>query len=321
MVFKETETSELKRILNDSFERVLNAFLNTMDGVIYIGVEDDGTVIGIDNIDEMQKKIADIITTQIIPNAQDVTQIGTLYVDGKNIVSVQVKKGNALYYIKKYGRSSQGCYMRVGTTCRSMTEEQIEQRMIASLPQKSIVDKPSLRTDLTFLLLKTYLTEKSVHVDDESLKRNFNLITADRKYNMLAELLADNNLYSIKVAVFKGKDKSVFLKRNEYGNTCLIHALKQVISYCDALNGTYVDVSVRPRREKRMFSQEAFEEAWINACVHNKWIDGVPPAVYIFEDRMEIVSYGGIPKELTKEQFLQGQTSPVNNELMRIFLQ
>lgn len=126
---------------------------------------------------------------------------------------------------------------------------------------------------------------------------------------------------SIKVAVFKGKDKSEFVKRNEYGYTCPIESLEKVINYCDALNETFIDVSVRPRREQRLFSSEAFKEAWINACVHNKWAEELAPAVYWFEDRMEIVSYGGIPKNLTKEEFLSGKTEPVNKELMKIFLQ
>jgi len=321
MKFQETEKTELKRILNDGFEKALVAFLNSFDGVIYIGVEDDGTVVGVKDLDDELKRIADIVTSQILPAPQDLVEIGSLYVDGKNVVCVRVKKGDKLYYIKKYGRSAQGCFIRVGTSSRSMTEEQIEKGMLGSLPQQSLVDKPVLRKDFSFLFLKTYLTERGIHVDDESLKRNFNLVTADGRYNMLAELLADNNYISIKVAVFQGKDKSVFLKRNEYGNTCLIHALKQVISYCEAINDTYVDVSVRPRMERKKFSGEAFEEAWVNACVHNKWIEGIPPAVYIFEDRLEIVSYGGIPKGLTKEDFLAGKTAPVNKELMNIFLQ
>lgn len=58
MKFCETETTELKRVLNDSVEKALNAFLNTMNGIIYIGVEDDGSVIGVDNVDETLKKIA-----------------------------------------------------------------------------------------------------------------------------------------------------------------------------------------------------------------------------------------------------------------------
>ena len=137
----------------------------------------------------------------------------------------------------------------------------------------------------------------------------------------MAELLADENMESIKIAVFKGKTKAYFLKRNEYGNTCLISALEKVTRYAEALNETYVDVSVRPRREKHLFNIEAFKEAWINACVHYKWTDGIPPAVYWFDDRLEIISYGGIPKGLTKEGFLSGETQPVNAELMKIFLQ
>ena len=49
--------------------------------------------------------------------------------------------------------------------------------------------------------------------------------------------------------------------------------------------------------------------------------DGVPPAIYWYEDRVEIISYGGIPKGLTKEQFLNRKTKPVDKELMDIFLQ
>ncbi len=126
MKFQETETTELKRILNDALPKEIVAFLNSFDGTIYIGVEDDGKVIGVENLDETQKKIADIITTQILPNPQEFITLGTQYIDGKNVVVINVRKGKALYYIKKYGRSASGCYIRVGTSCRSMTEEQLK---------------------------------------------------------------------------------------------------------------------------------------------------------------------------------------------------
>lgn len=96
---------------------------------------------------------------------------------------------------------------------------------------------------------------------------------------------------------------------------------EKVINYCDALNETFIDVSVRPRKEYKLFNTEAFKEAWINACVHNKCSEGLSPAVYWFDDRLEIVSYGGIPENLTKMEFLQGKTEPVNKDLMNIFLQ
>ena len=323
MLFQETERTELKKILNDTLQKEIVAFLNSFDGAIYIGVDDDGTVIGVDNIDDTQKRIADIITTQILPNPQAFVELGTKYVDGKNVIEIKVSKGKALYYIKKYGRSAAGCFIRVGTSCRSMTEEQIEEKYAetVSIPEKSIRDIPVLRDNYTFNKLKQYLVSHGIHINEESFYKNFGLITADGKFNILADILADENMNSIKVAVFKGTDKSVFVKRNEYGFTCLIESLEKVINYCDALNETFIDVSVRPRKEQRLFNSEAFKEAWINACVHNKWSEELSPAVYWFDDRLEIVSYGGIPKNLTKEEFLSGKTEPVNKDLMKIFLQ
>lgn len=323
MLFQETERTELKKILNDTLQKEIVAFLNSFDGVIYIGVDDDGTVIGVDNIDDTQKRIADIITTQILPNPQAFVELGTKYVDGKNVIELKVSKGKALYYIKKYGRSAAGCFIRVGTSCRSMTEEQIEERYAetVSISEKSIRDIPVLRDNYTFNKLKQYLVSHGIHINEESFYKNFGLITTDGKFNILADILADENMNSIKVAVFKGTDKSVFVKRNEYGFTCLIESLEKVINYCDALNETFIDVSVRPRKEQRLFNSEAFKEAWINACVHNKWSEELSPAVYWFDDRLEIVSYGGIPKNLTKEEFLSGKTEPVNKDLMKIFLQ
>lgn len=298
---------------------------NTHDGVIHIGVEDNGEVCGVDisNLDNTMKKIADIIATAILPNPQELINVVAKYEAGKYVIDVTVKKGNALYYINKYGRSSKGCYIRVGTSCRSMTEEQIEKvyKSYITLPDTRMKDVKVLRKDYTFSKLKNYLLSNDIKYNEATFPENFNLITADGKYNLIADLLADENLTSIKIAVFKGKDKSKFLKRNEYGNTCLIHSLKQVLDYCEALNDTYVDLSVSPRREKNMFNFEVVKEAWVNACVHNRWVDGTPPAIYWFEDRMEIISYGGIPKGLTKEQFLKGKTKPVNKELMDIFLQ
>ena len=51
MLFQETERTELKRVFNDSLPKEIVAFLNSFDGTVYIGVEDDGTVVGVNNLD------------------------------------------------------------------------------------------------------------------------------------------------------------------------------------------------------------------------------------------------------------------------------
>ena len=92
----------------------------------------------------MLKRIADVITTQILPNPQDLIELGTKFVDGKQVIEIKVAKGKALYYIKKYGRSANGCYIRIGTSNRSMTEEQIERNYAEYLA----VPKPTLTTEI-----------------------------------------------------------------------------------------------------------------------------------------------------------------------------
>lgn len=66
------------------------------------------------------QEITDIITTKILPNPQDLINYSARLVDDKTIIEIKVKKGTSLYYIKKYGSSATGCYVRMGTTVRSM---------------------------------------------------------------------------------------------------------------------------------------------------------------------------------------------------------
>ena len=209
---------------------------------------------------------------------------------------------------------SVSCFERIGTSSRGMTPDQIAKRYVESLSivKKKMVDIACNRTDLTFTKFKTYLEVRNIHSNESKFEENFNLKTPEGKYNLIAVLLADENTTSIKVAIFKGTDKSNYLKRNEYGFTCLLYANEQVSEYCLSLNETYVDTSTLVRSERKMFDEGAFKEAWINAVVHNKWVEGIPPAVYWYDDRLEIVSYGTIPSGMTKDDFLSGKTHPVN---------
>jgi len=130
MKYIETEQMELKRIYNESFEKEVVSFLNTNGGIIYLGVNDDGTIHGISDLDETMKKIANVIVNNILPNPQDLISIVAKLEEDKWIIEVKISKGSDLYYISKYGRSSKGCYVRIGTSCCSMTEEQIEKIFI-----------------------------------------------------------------------------------------------------------------------------------------------------------------------------------------------
>ena len=67
----ESETIELKEKYTDTITKEIISFLNGAVGSIIIGVKDEGMVVGVDKVDEILRKISDIITTKIEPNPQN----------------------------------------------------------------------------------------------------------------------------------------------------------------------------------------------------------------------------------------------------------
>ncbi|MBQ3657917.1 MAG: putative DNA binding domain-containing protein [Bacteroidales bacterium] len=322
MTFAETEKTELKQKLTETILKEIVAFLNTDGGTVYIGVNDDGSVYGVDNLDDTLKKIADILEMQILPDPRNFVELGTKYIEQKHVIELKIQKGESLYYIKKYGRSSQGCFVRVGSTSRSMTEQQITITHNKYLDSAvKITEIESRITAPTFQYLKLLLTEKGFTINETTFAENFHLLTQNGKFNKMAELLADKNEVSIKAVRFKGKSKADGISvRNEYGEKCLVVAMKQAFDYCaDVINETRTSFRNGERINTPLFDKTAFREVWFNACLHNNWADGTPPAIYIFTDRIEIISTGGLPTNLSKEDFFRGVSKPVNEELAKLF--
>ena len=319
MKYLETEKIELKSNLNHTFEKEVVAFLNSHDGVIYVGVENDGSICGVQNLDEAMKKISDIISTSIMPNPQELVKVRAVYVESKFIIEIEVKKGNALYYINKYGRSSKGCYIRVGTSCRSMTEEQIENSFKLSVSRSDIlIESVSIYKPITFKQLKIYYESMDLHLNNDNFLSNLNLINKNGEFNKLAELLSDMNHIGFFYARFKGKDKSCYSETIDYGNQCIITTMERIIDRLEAENIGRSDITSAKRIDKRLVDMECLREAVCNAVAHNDWENSRVPIVYRFEDRFEIISYGGLPSGQTKEDFLKGISKPRSESLMRI---
>ena len=127
--YYETQTMELKEKYTDSIVKEIVSFLNSDGGTLIVGIKDDGTVVGVDKLDETLRKISDVITTQIEPNPQDEITTEVRFDEKKALIVLNISKGGRnIYCQKKYGFSSNGCTIRIGTTCKEMTSEQIKIR-------------------------------------------------------------------------------------------------------------------------------------------------------------------------------------------------
>ena len=186
MKWMESEQLECKERYTDSMAREIVSFLNASGGTIVIGVKDDGTLVGVDKVDETLRKLSDVITMQIEPNPQDEIRTELKFEDGKTLILIHIDKGNKnIYCQKKYGFSSTGCSIRVGTTCREMTPEQIKIRYERNyFDTEYMLKKRSSLADLSFRELKIYYADKGFHLDDVSFETNLNLRNPQGEYNL-----------------------------------------------------------------------------------------------------------------------------------------
>ena len=322
----ENHNTELKETLNDSLLKEIVSFLNSFDGKIYIGISKDRKVVGVsDNndktaLDDMLIKLSDIVTDQISPRCVDFVNIKHIVLNNKDVIEIEVLKGKEFYYIKKYGMSERGCFIREGTTAKPLTSEEIKRRYIATLliPEPTITKMRADRQKLTFDVFKIYLGERKIKYVESSFAETFNLLTPNGEYNEMAWLLSDQFDFSIKVARFKG-DGGDLVMRKEFGNGCLFKIYYEVKSYMQSqINNprTYFDHG--QRRDEYLYDEEAFVEAWKNAILHNNYAEKHYPAIYLYDDHLEVFSNGNPLKNVSLEEFLRGKSVPINDDLMRL---
>lgn len=311
----ESEILEFKKSTSELTEGIisLSAMLNKHnEGTVYFGVKNNGDVVGQKDLNEntlrdISRKIAEGIKPQIIPS------ISLELIDDKTIIKVYAKGNNVPY--SAFGKY----YSRSFDEDRSLSPEMLKSLINREGEPDYIINKVSSNQNLTFKKLKELYLLNDIKINNDKFEENLGLFTNDNKYNYMAELLADKNDISIKVVTFAGKDKSVMLKRTEYGGKCLLLSVNNVLEYMESINETKVKVGGLQRIEEDYFDFNSFKEAWLNACVHTKWSEEIPPAVYIYDDRIEIVSNGGLPSALSKKDFFAGVSKPVNKKLLKIF--
>ena len=92
MIFQESETVELKSIVVDDIKKEIIAFANCEGGKLYIGVQDDGTIIGVEDPDGTDLQISNMVRDAIKPDLTMFLPYETVKESEKQIV-VDVQQG------------------------------------------------------------------------------------------------------------------------------------------------------------------------------------------------------------------------------------
>lgn len=320
MSIKENNRIELKRELTKDLEQEAIAFLNYHEGgFIYVGIDNNGTIFGVQDADGDMLKIKDRLKNNILPSVMGLFDVVSEKREGRDVIKITLASGlEKPYYIKKEGMSERGAFIRVGTAAEPMPTRMIED-LFAKRTRNSLRNIKSPRQDLTFAQLKIYYEAAKKTLNDQ-FAANLELLTEEGKYNYVAYLLADVNGMSIKEARYSGLTRVDLIENNEYGDCSLVKATKQLLDKVELENKTYARITGKAQREeRRLWNARALREAVINAIVHNDYTREAPPKVEVFDDRIEITSIGGLVQGMTQEEFFTGLSMPRNKELMRVF--
>ena len=316
-MFRESQNVELKKELTKEVKKEIVAFANTNDGTIYIGIEDDGTVVGVKNADKDLEALSGMIREGIKSDLTLYTKINVEKIDEKDIIVTEVNEGpNKPYYIADKGLKPAGVYLRHGNASVQATEEVIKKMLIES-NSNSFENNVSNNQDLHFEYFNKIFKKHNIELDNNKLK-SLNIINLNNEYTNLGLLLSDECPFSIKCAIFNGNSKLEFKDRREFSGSVL-KQVNDTFEYLDLYNKTKGEIIGLERIDTKDYPDYALRESLLNAIIHRDYNFTGSILISLFEDRFEITSLGGLVKGLSIEDLYNGVSESRNPNLANIF--
>ncbi len=317
MRFVESESCELKSILTKEVKKEIIAFANTNGGKIYIGINDDGKVNGILNLDEVIQALTGMINEGIRPSLIEYTKIKVKLYDEKDVVVIDIQSGpNKPYYIADKGLKPSGVYLRHGSSSIQASEEIIK-KMIFEHSGLRFEEMISKIQNLSFKYLEKKFQDNQLEFDENKYKI-LNIINNENKYTNLGLLLSDQCSYTIKCAIFNGTNKIEFRDRKEFTGS-IIKQVDDLFEYFELFNKITGKIIGLKRVDTKDYPDYSLREALLNAVIHRSYYFDSSILVTLYDNKFEIVSMGGLIDGITIKEIFKGISSSRNPNLANIF--
>ena len=314
----ENNVVEFKSNFVNDLNKEIIAFSNTNGGEIYIGLDDNGKPCGLKNINEVELQCVNHITNTIKPDVSMFVKYEKIVIDGDDVLKIIVNKGSmSPYYIAGKGIRPEGVYVRMGTASVPATETAIV-NMIKETTGEMYEDTRSLNQNLTFIQAEQEFSNAGIPFG-EAQRKSLGLIGRDGCYTNLGLLLSDQCEHKIKFAVYEGIQKQVFKDRHEFSGSLFrqFEDLTRMIDSYNRLSSPKLDGMKRV--DQRDYPVQAIREALLNALIHREYGLGGYTLISMFDDRMEIVSLGGLMRGVEMSDIMMGVSYLRNKRLAEIF--
>ena len=300
---RETRTLEFKETITNTFLKTVSAFSNYDGGTIYFGIDDDGNIKGLKDVKQACLDIENKINDSISPQPNYTLEIQ----NNDQTIKLTVKSGIQKPYLYK----SKAFKRNDTATIKADTLEL--SRLILEGKNISFEELPCRQQELSFEILHRKLKEHiQIEAFNQDTLRTLNLYDNNNGYNNAAAILADTNHFpGIDIVKF-GENISIIQKRATFENRSILEVYEKSIDvFRDYYQYEVIQGADREKVEK--IPEAAFREAIANALIHRAWDIASQIRVLMFDDRIEVISPGGLPSRITEEEYLSGKLSVLRN--------
>lgn len=284
---------EFKQSVCAGVIKTIIAFANTEGGDLYIGVADDGEVVGVENLDDELTRLSSMMRDSIRPDILMHCSVRPDMTDGKSIIHVHVERGTKRpYYLASKGPRPEGVFIRSGAATLPSSESSIL-HMIRQSEQDSFESRPSLVQDLTFEYASAEFGRKGLPLGTDEL-RTLGARTPTGTYTNLGLLLSDQCPPTIKAALFSDDERTTFTSREEYSGS-ILKQLSDAYGFLERNNHYRTAFDGLERIDHHDVPPIALREALVNSVAHREYALSGPTLVSVMPSEIEIVSLGGLP--------------------------
>jgi ATP-dependent DNA helicase RecG len=317
MQLKESETTEFKSIITDDIKKDVIAFANSSGGILYIGVDDNGDIIGLESADSKLIDINNMLRDGIKPDITLFVQCKVEHIADKSIIRLDIQRGaERPYYLVRKGIRPEGVYVRHGAASVPATDTAIR-KMIRETDGDSYEKLRSTEQNLTFESAKYEFSIRKISFEASQIA-TLGLMNSDKIYTNLALLLSDQCVHTVKVAVFQDTTQQIFKDRHEFGGS-LFRQINEVYNYLDLNNKTAATFDKLLRIDSRDYPEIALREALLNAVIHREYATNGSILIKIFSDRIEFISPGGLISGIEIDDIMSGYSACRNAKLAAVF--
>ncbi len=325
----ESTTCEFKSEWSDTVKSTLSAFANTAGGTIFFGVDDSGQAVGVDNPDEISRRIFSIMRFAMNPACDNLCRVQTMLVDGKTIVKVSIVEGaDCPYFVtmeNSSGKKERKCFLRHGTSNYETTEDELRDLYRKGNPIPYEL-RPSRRQDLTFETLGQYF--KSSDIDfSESKYPILGIQNETGFFTNLGFWVSDQSTVETRLGFFSGTNKGSPVNGLQTFTGCIVEQYDKIRrTLYNRFGYSYEIPAFRlnrdgMRNEVKEYPEAAVREALVNMFAHRDYsLENAQAFVSCFTDHLEMLSFGGLPPGVEEPLLKEGISVPRNRKLAELLM-